>query len=106
LGVIRSGDLGITKIILQGYIIVPDADLAVVKNELIEHKKLTQQESGCIIFNVTQDLDNINRFNVYEEFIDQQAFDRHQLRVKNSEWGKITVNVQRHYKVTNGAKNV
>jgi quinol monooxygenase YgiN len=98
--------LGITKITLQGHIIVSDADLAIVQNELVAHKKLTQEESGCIIFNVTQDLDNINKFNVYEEFIDQQAFDSHQLRVKNSKWGKVTVNVQRHYQITNGVKNV
>ena len=98
--------MGITKTTLQGYIIVSDADLAIVQNELVTHKKLTQEESGCIIFKVTQDLGNINKFNVYEEFIDQQAFDRHQLRVKNSKWGKVTANVQRHYQITNGVKNV
>jgi len=103
---IRSGDLGISKITLQGHIIVSDADLAIVQNELIVHKKLTQQESGCITFKVTQDRDNINRFNVYEEFIDQQAFERHQLRVKNSKWGKVTANVQRYYQISNGAQNV
>ena len=72
-----------------------------MQNELIEHEKLTQQESGCITFKVTQDLGNINRFNVYEEFIDQKAFERHQLRVKNSKWGKVTTNVQRHYQISN-----
>ena len=106
MGVIRSGDLGISKITLQGHIIVPDADLAIVKNELIVHQKLTQQEAGCLIFKVAQDSANINKFNVYEEFTDQQAFDNHQLRVKNSNWGKVTVNVQRYYQISNGAQNV
>jgi len=90
----------------NGYIVVPDADLAVVQNELVTHKKLTQKESGCLIFKVTQDSSNVNKFNVYEEFTDQQAFNSHQLRVKNSNWGKVTVNAQRHYQISSGVQNV
>ena len=95
-----------SKIILQGYIVVPDADLSAVKTELDIHKKLTQQESGCLIFEVPQDCINIHKFSVYEEFIDQKAFDSHQARVKNSNWGKVTVNVQRYYQISNGDQNV
>lgn len=79
---------------------MPDADLNIVKNELITHKNLTKQEVGCLQFEVTQDQHNLNKFNVYEAFVDQQAFNYHQQRVKNSTWGKITVNVQRHYQIT------
>ena len=88
------------KIILQGYIIVSDIDLPIIKNELLIHEKLTRQESGCLIFQVSQDHINPNQFNVYEEFTDQEAFDDHQLRVKNSNWGKVTTNIERHYQIT------
>jgi quinol monooxygenase YgiN len=90
------------KIILQGTIIVSDEQLAIVKEALILHKTLTLQESGCITFEVTQDRDDRNKYNVYEEFTDQQAFDAHQLRVKNSHWGKVTVNLPRNYRISNG----
>lgn len=86
---------------MQGYIIVQDDDLAIVQDGLETHINLTKQEIGCLIFNVKQDSTNNNKFSVYEEFTNQQAFDEHQLRVKNSNWGKITENVQRHYKISN-----
>lgn len=89
-----------SKIVLQGYIIVPDADLVKVKVELEVHKKLTRQEPGCLSFEVTQDNTDKQRFTVYEEFINQKAFDYHQARVKNSTWGKVTKNVQRHYQIS------
>ncbi|MBE3654909.1 putative quinol monooxygenase [Vibrio navarrensis] len=90
-----------SKVTLRGHIIVPDADLAIVKNELPIHEKLTKQESGCLIFEVLQDQSDSSKFNVYEEFIDQNAFDNHQLRVKNSNWGNVTKNVQRFYQISN-----
>lgn len=95
-----------SKIILQGHIVVPDTELTLIKNELITHRKLTEQEVGCLIFEVTQDSTNVNTFNVYEEFVDQQAFDSHQTRVKKSNWGRVTTNVQRHYQISHGAQNV
>ncbi|MBV1875358.1 MAG: antibiotic biosynthesis monooxygenase [Cycloclasticus sp.] len=88
------------KVTLEGYIIVPDSDLIVVVRELANHIKLTRQEEGCMFFNVSQDDENINRFNVYEEFHSQSAFELHQQRVINSKWGKITVNVERHYQIS------
>lgn len=86
-----------SKVILKGYILVPDCDLTAVINALDNHMRLTRLEDGCIVFNVTQDETNTNRFNVYEEFSSQRAFELHQDRVRNSEWGEITVNVERHY---------
>ncbi len=90
-----------TKIVLQGYIIVPDIDLEIVKRELVTHAKLTNEESGCLIFEVTPDDYNPNKFNVYEEFVNQASFDIHQIRVKNSVWGDVTKNVIRNYQITN-----
>jgi len=85
---------------LQGHIIVPDTDLETVTNALLIHTQLTKQETGCIIFSVTIDNNNPNKFNVYEEFVNQSAFDKHQTRVKASHWGAVTKDVQRHYQIT------
>lgn len=89
-----------SKVILQGYILVPDNDLDGVEAALPEHIQLTQQEAGCLVFEVTTDKANPNRFNVYEEFVDRDAFKRHQQRVSDSPWGKVTVNVSRHYEIS------
>jgi len=89
-----------SRVILKGFIIVPSNDLAAVKDELDNHIQLTRSESGCLIFKVNQDTLNPCRFDVYEEFVDQAAFQAHQARVKSSHWGEITVNVERFYTVT------
>lgn len=88
-----------SKIVLTGHIEVPPEDLEAVLTALQTHKALTHQEPGCLVFKVTQDPHIPNRFSVYEEFVDQQAFDTHQQRVKSSEWGKITHKVERHYQI-------
>ena len=88
-----------SKIILKGTILVPDADLEIVRKELIIHTELTRQESGCLIFEVSQDNNNANKFTVYEEFVSKSAFASHQQRVKTSNWGKVTKRVERHYQV-------
>ncbi|WOX06132.1 putative quinol monooxygenase [Microbulbifer pacificus] len=87
------------KVILEGYIVVPESDLEIVKKELISHIQLTREEFGCEKFNVSQDKNNICRFNVYEEFSNKEAFAYHQQRVKSSHWGKVTKNVERHYQI-------
>ncbi len=89
-----------SKVILKGFIVVPQAELTAVINELDNHIRLTRLEDGCLIFEVTQNEENQYRFEVYEEFKDQTAFDSHQLRVKSSKWGKVSVNVERYYEVT------
>ncbi|WNC68799.1 antibiotic biosynthesis monooxygenase [Thalassotalea nanhaiensis] len=85
---------------------IPDADLEIVKAELIVHSKLTKEEPGCLVFNVTPDDKNVNKFNVYEEFIDQIAFDNHQSRVKRSNWGKVTKRVTREYQISYDVQNI
>lgn len=89
-----------SKVTLSGYIEVPEEDLLNVLAALPTHIALTQQEAGCLVFKVARESDNSVRFNVYEEFIDKQAFDAHQARVKASEWGKVTTKVKRFYTVT------
>ncbi|HHQ4740789.1 TPA: putative quinol monooxygenase [Aeromonas veronii] len=56
--------------ILKGFIVVPQAELTAVINELDNHIRLTRLEDGCLIFEVTQNEENQYRFDVYEEFKD------------------------------------
>jgi len=92
--------LVLAKVILEGFIVVPDSDFEVVKNELTIHKRLTLKEAGCLIFRVIPDEENPHKFRVYEEFVNRTAFDNHQARVKSSKWGEVTKNVERHYQIT------
>ncbi|MEM8498054.1 MAG: putative quinol monooxygenase [Pseudomonadota bacterium] len=88
-----------SKVILSGYIEVPEADLDTVAAGLIEHIQLTRAEDGCLVFEISQDQKNPLRFNVYEEFESQASFQKHQERVRASTWGSITRNVQRQYQI-------
>ncbi|MEW8627209.1 MAG: antibiotic biosynthesis monooxygenase [Candidatus Thiodiazotropha sp.] len=88
-----------SKVKLKGFIVVADNDLEIIEQELPRHCKLTRQEAGCLVFEVTRSHSDHNRFNVYEEFVDREAFDAHQARVKNSKWGSVTANVERHYEI-------
>lgn len=92
----------LSKITLKGYILVSDAALPAVRDELARHIALTREEAGCLVFEVSQDEENRNRFNVYEEFCDRSAFRLHQARVSDSEWGRITAGVERHYRIEDG----
>ncbi len=88
-----------SKVILSGFIVVPSRDLASVIDELPAHISLTKSEPGCLVFEVNQRNEDINTFDVYEEFIDRESFEAHQERVRTSKWGQVTSNVQRHYEV-------
>jgi quinol monooxygenase YgiN len=87
------------KVTLKGYILVPEKDLQEVRRELINHRRLTLDEPGCMSFIVTENAENPLRFDVFEEFFDRQAFDFHQARVRASRWGQVTVDVTRHYEI-------
>ncbi|MEZ8636121.1 putative quinol monooxygenase [Vibrio cyclitrophicus] len=89
-----------SKTILQGHILVPDNDLEIVIQALVVHKELTLAEPGCIVFRISQSTLQPNRFEVYEEFTNREAFEAHQQRVKASQWGDISKNVTRHYQIT------
>lgn len=88
-----------SRVILEGHIVVADSDLPQVLQELPNHIKLTREEEGCLVFSVLQRPGEPNVFDVLEEFTDGRAFDEHQKRTRLSVWGKITANVERHYRV-------
>jgi len=87
------------KIIVQGYILVPATILSDIEQELPVHIKNTRQETGCLTFEVTQNINQTTRFEVYEEFENQQAFDLHQNRVNISRWGELAKDAERHYTI-------
>ncbi len=89
-----------SKVILEGYVLVSDSDLSAVKNELANHIQLTRKEEGCLVFEVSQDNKNMNRFNVYEEFASKDAFKLHQQRLSGTEWGKVSSRLEKHYKTS------
>ncbi|MDK9736951.1 antibiotic biosynthesis monooxygenase [Vibrio sp. D404a] len=93
-----------SKIVLSGHIKVPLDDLNEVLAALPIHYTLTHEEPGCLVFEVTQDQHDPQIFHVYEEFIDKQAFEQHQHRVKHSDWGNKTARVERHYQVTDSGQ--
>lgn len=84
-------------VVLEGYIKVPLQELETIKNNLDEHIQNTLNEHGCLEFTVEQDDIDKCVFNVFERFKDKDAFDAHQARVKASDWGAITKNVERVY---------
>lgn len=88
-----------SKVVLSGYISVPESDLPQVKTALPEHIRLTRAESGCLVFTVTECPSDPARFEVYEEFEDEAACKYHQKRVASSPWSTCTKNVERHYKI-------
>lgn len=85
------------KVILKGFIIIPMDNKQEILTAFDEHIKLTKQEVGCITFDITPDNICQDKYWVYEEFVDKAAFKLHQARVRSSDWGKVSVNVQRHY---------
>ena len=56
-----------SKVVLEGYIVVPESDLETVTSKLVRHIKLRTGEAGGITFVVNQDRDDSCRFNVYED---------------------------------------
>ncbi|HAB09528.1 MAG TPA: antibiotic biosynthesis monooxygenase [Alcanivorax sp.] len=84
---------------LTGRIIVPDGDFDGVVDALSTHIDLSRQEKGCLKFEVTQSAEHNNTFIVYEIFADKAAFQRHQERVRDSVWGRISANAERHYEM-------
>ena len=84
---------------LSGVFNVPKKDLKKVMNFLPRHIQLSAAENGCLFFRVSQDTHNPHNFNVFECFDSAFSYQRHQSRVKNSEWSQVTQNCQRDYDI-------
>ena len=87
------------KVVLSGHILVSAEDLKAVREALPVHRDLTRAEPGCLIFRVDEDPNQTGKFNVYEEFDGADSFQKHQQRVAESAWGKVSQNVERFYQI-------
>lgn len=86
-----------SPVALTGRLICANSDeAAVVLHHLHRHIELTKAEVGCLRFAVEQ-TNNPLVWEVSERFVDQEAFDAHQARVRASEWGRATSGITREY---------
>lgn len=87
------------QIRLSGQLVCRDGDeAAIVLQHLPLHISLTRTEPGCVSFEVQQTDDPLI-WQVEERFIDKAAFDAHQARVAASEWGHVTLGIERRYSI-------
>ena len=87
-------------VVLKGFIDIPGESWDVVIAELPTHVRLTLDEEGCQCFEVQPVEDVPFRLSVYEEFASEGAFEKHQQRVKGSNWGRLTEKAERHYEIS------
>ena len=87
-------------VVLKGFIDIPQESWDAVIAELPTHVRLTLAEEGCQCFEVLLAEDVPFRLSVYEEFASEGAFEKHQQRVKGSNWGRLTEKAERHYEIT------
>ena len=91
------------RVMLNGHLDVPSGRLIAVREALPDHIKLTRAEKGCIFFEVVEDETQPGRFLVSEIFENQEAFDAHQHRTRNSDWFNVTKGIPRDYSITKAA---
>ncbi len=78
---------------LKGHLIcADDREAGVVQR----HLGLTRAEPGCVRFEVETSEDP-RVWSVSEEFESEDAYEAHQRRVRESEWGRVTVGIKRNY---------
>ncbi|ETT16645.1 hypothetical protein D028_1643 [Vibrio parahaemolyticus 50] len=65
------------KVILKGFILVPEEELETVKSALPINMRLTKSEAGFFVFQMVENADNPLRFDVYEEFTNRDTFEHH-----------------------------
>lgn len=84
---------------LSGQLVCRSLDeAAVVIGELPLHVSLTRAEPGCVWFEVRRTDDPLV-WQVEELFADEVAFEAHQERVRASEWGRATSDIERRYEI-------
>ena len=88
-----------TQIFLRGRLVCrDDQEVDLVTTHLPRHIELTRAENGCISFTVAPTEDPLV-WSVDETFRDAAAFQRHQDRVRDSEWGRATAPIERDYSI-------
>lgn len=88
-----------TSIRLSGQLVCKTAaEARIVAVHLPGHVDRTRSEPGCLAFSVTPTDDPLV-WSVEEEFEDRAAFELHQQRVAESEWGLATAGIERRYTI-------
>jgi quinol monooxygenase YgiN len=64
---------------------------------LPDHIAATRAERGCLWFEVHRSTADPVRFAVYEVFQDKAAFEAHRVRMKDTQWWRVTQNIPRDY---------
>lgn len=91
-------------ITLTGRLVCSDgAEAATVLRHLDRHVELTRAEHGCLHFSVEPTTDPLV-WTVHERFVDKSAFDSHQSRVRASDWGRATADIERDYVIESAAE--
>ncbi len=92
-----AAELPHTPVQLTGYLrCATEAEAATVRLYLPRHIELTRAEPGCMRFDV-EPTDDPLVWTVHEEFASRSAFEAHQKRVQESEWGTVTAGIRRDY---------
>lgn len=87
------------EVTLRGWLICADDEqVGIVEQHLARHIALTRAEPGCLAFSVAPTGDP-RVWQVAERFADRAAFDAHQKRVADSEWGRATSAIERDYTI-------
>ncbi|UNU72794.1 antibiotic biosynthesis monooxygenase [Moraxella nasovis] len=66
-----------TKVVLKGFIFIPNEKKVQILSALDEHIKLTKQEQGCLVFDIRLDNECQNKYWIYEKFVNKAAFEYH-----------------------------
>lgn len=83
---------------LTGRLLCADAAEAErVRQALPAHVALTRAEPGCLSFEVEPD--GPFTWRVAELFTDSAAFEAHQKRMRESDWGRATEGIKRDYEI-------
>lgn len=88
-----------SNVFLSGQLVCGNQNEAVLVAEFLPvHIELMRAEQGCLFFEVVV-TENPLIWQVDEKFQDAESFRAHQLRVAESEWGRVTANIDRHYEI-------
>ena len=80
-----------------------EREAAILREQLLEHVRLSRAEPGCLTFDVSGDVSGTEDplvWRVEECFRDRAAFEHHQQRTRASPWWSATRSIRREYEVT------
>ena len=88
-----------TDVRLTGQLVCKNLDEAqLVIEHLPAHLALTRAEPGCVSFDVTPTADPLI-WHVDERYVSEAVFMAHRDRVSDSEWGRMTLGIERRYSI-------